>query len=199
MTTDTLHPLAAEYLLRLRRAGRGLPAGRRHELIAEIEAHLSEAIDPNASDAQALTVLDRLGEPEAIVAAETPDRGELPERGGTHEWAAIILLLLGGFIFGVGWLAGVILLWSSRAWTARDKLIGTLVIPGGLAAGLLIGLIVSGSAHKTICRGVPGGPVRCTSVAAGQSHPSVALGIAVLVVLVLAPIATSVYLARRAR
>ena len=74
MTTDTLHPLAAEYLERLRRAGRGLPPGRRRELLAEIEGHLSEAIDPGASDAQALTVLDRLGDPEAIIAAETPQR-----------------------------------------------------------------------------------------------------------------------------
>lgn len=118
MTTDTLHPLAAEYLQRLRRAGRGLPAGRLRELLAEIEGHLSEAIDPSASDAQALTVLDKLGEPEAIVAAETPDPDELPDRHyGLRKWAAIILLLLGGFILGVGWFAGLILLWNSRAWT----------------------------------------------------------------------------------
>jgi hypothetical protein len=78
MTTDTLHPLAAEYLERLRRAGRGLSPGRRRELLADIEGHLSEAIDPGASDAQALTVLDRLGEPEAIIAAETPDPDTLP-------------------------------------------------------------------------------------------------------------------------
>lgn len=57
MTTHTLHPLAAGYLQRLRRAGRGLPPGRLRELLAEIEGHLSEAIDPSASDAQALTVL----------------------------------------------------------------------------------------------------------------------------------------------
>jgi hypothetical protein len=49
MTTDTLHPLAAEYLERLRRAGPGLPPGRRRELLTEIEGHLSKAIDPNAS------------------------------------------------------------------------------------------------------------------------------------------------------
>ena len=133
MTTDTLHPLAADYLERLRRAGRDLPAGRRRELLAEIEGHLSEAIEPGASDAQALTVLDRLGEPEAIIAAEMPPPEEAPERRGVAEWAAIILLPFGGFIIGLGWLVGLILLWSSRAWTTRDKWIGTLVIPGGLA------------------------------------------------------------------
>jgi uncharacterized membrane protein len=139
MTSQTLHPLAADYLDRLRRAGRGLPPERLRELLAEIEAHLSEAIDPGGSDAQALTVLDRLGEPEAIIVAEAQRSGELPARRGVREWAAIVLLLLGGFIFGVGWLVGLILLWSSRAWTRRKKWIGTLVIPGGLATSVVIG------------------------------------------------------------
>jgi hypothetical protein len=148
MTTDTLHPLAAQYLERLRRAGRGLPPGRLRELLAEIEGHLSEAIGPSASDAQALTVLDRLGEPEAIIAAETPDPDAFADRRGPREWAAIILLLFGGFIFGFGWFAGLILLWSSRAWTTRDKWIGTLVVPGGLAASVLIGQFALGAARN---------------------------------------------------
>jgi hypothetical protein len=154
MTTDTLHPLAAEYLERLRRAGRGLPPGRRRELLAEIEGHLSEAIDPSASDAQALTVLDKLGEPEAIIAAETPDPEELPAGRGTKEWAAIILLLLGGFIFGLGWVAGLVLLWNSRAWTTRDKWIGTLVVPGGLATGAFVGRFLLGAPTKRFCYGI---------------------------------------------
>ena len=197
MTTDTLHPLAAEYLQRLRRAGRGLPPARRRELLAEIEGHLSEAIDPSASDAQALTVLDKLGEPEAIIAAEMPEQDELPAHRGTKEWAAIILLLLGGFILGVGWVAGLVLLWSSRAWTTREKWIGTLVIPGGLAASALVGGFLLGTPTETRCRGIASGALHCTS-APGPSVVSPVLGVAVLAVLVLAPIATSVYLARRA-
>ena len=197
MTTDTLHPLAAQYLERLRRAGRGLPPGRLRELLAEIEGHLSEAIDPSASDAQALTVLDRLGEPEAIIAAETPHPDELPARRGTREWAAIILLLLGGFIFAIGWVAGLVLLWNSRAWTTGEKWIGTLVIPGGLATSALVGGFVLGTPTETRCRGIAGAALHCTS-APGPSVVSPVLGVAVLALLVLAPIATSVYLARRA-
>ncbi|MGO9955776.1 MAG: HAAS signaling domain-containing protein [Solirubrobacteraceae bacterium] len=196
MTTDTLHPLAAEYLQRLRRAGRGLPAGRLRELLAEIEGHLCEAIDPSAPDAQALTVLDKLGEPEAIIAAETPDCDE-PAPGGIKEWAAIVLLLIGGFIFGVGWVAGLVLLWNSRAWTTREKWMGTLVIPGGLATSVLIGLFVTGAPTKTRCKGIAGGFEHCTN-AAGQSIASPILGVAVFAFLVLAPIATSIHLARRA-
>ena len=197
MTTATLHPLAAKYLERLRRAGRGLPPGRRRELLAEIEGHLSEAIDPSAPDAQALTVLDKLGEPEAIIAAETAHPDDVPERGDTRKWAAIILLLLGGFVVAVGWFVGVFLLWTSRAWTTRDKWIGTLVIPGGLATSLILGLIAIGEPTKKFCTVSPGGAQRCTP-APGQSTPSSALGVAAFALLVLAPIASAIYLARRA-
>jgi len=197
MTTDTLHPLAAEYLQRLRRAGRGLPPGRLRELLAEIEGHLSEAIDPSASDAEALTVLDKLGEPEAIIAAETQPQDELPPRRGTKEWAAIFLLLFGGFIFGVGWFVGLILLWSSRAWTVRDKWIGTLVVPGGLATSALVGWFLLGTPTETRCRGIAGGALHCSSTP-GPSVVSPVLGVTVLALLVLASLATSVYLARRA-
>ncbi|MGA2927200.1 MAG: hypothetical protein ABSG43_14600 [Solirubrobacteraceae bacterium] len=187
MTTETLHPLAAKYLERLRRAGRRLPPGRLQELLTEIEGHLTEAIDPGASDAQALTALEKLGEPEAIIAAEMPPPDEPPAGRGTKEWAAIILLLLGGFIFGVGWIAGLVLLWSSRAWNTREKWVGTLVIPGGLATGVLIGLIAIGVAPKKLCRVIAGGVQHCTN--APEQSASI-LGVAVFALLVLASAAT---------
>jgi hypothetical protein len=196
MTTDTLHPLAADYLQRLRRAGRGLPPGRLRELLAEIEGHLSEAIDPSASDAQALTVLDKLGEPEAIIAADMPPPDERRQRRGIGEWATIILLLVGGFIFVVGWFAGVVLLWSSRVWNTRDKWIGTLVVPGGLAAAF-VALLLLAQPDKKLCSGFAGGAQHCTNVG-GSSAASSILGLALLAFLVLAPVATAIYLARRA-
>jgi hypothetical protein len=194
MTTDTLHPLAVGYLERLRRAGRGLPPERLRELLAEIEGHLSEAVDPSATDAQVLTVLDRLGEPQTIIAAEAPDPDTLPTGRGTREWTAIILLLIGGFIVGLGWVAGVVLLWSSRAWTTREKWIGTLVVPGGLVAGLFLGLFEFNAPTRLRCRGFIGGVQHCTTTAGPT--PTV-LGAAGFALLVLAPITTSIYLARR--
>ncbi len=208
MSTTTLHPLAADYLRRLRRAGRGLPRGAIGELVAEIEVHLAEATNPEMSDAEVLTVLDRLGEPEQIVAAQQP-----PSDGrGPREWAAIVLLLVGGFIFYVGWLVGLVLLWSSRAWSVKDKWIGTLLIPGGLATGLLVGLsgggLVGSSGHScssssAIFGAVPVGQhpprhatVHCTG---GTSTVHNVISLLILVVLVLIPLATSVYLSRRAR
>jgi uncharacterized membrane protein len=69
MTASTLHPLATDYLERVRRAGQGLPNDRLRELLLDIQAHLAEAIAPEAHNAETLTILDRLGEPEEIIAA----------------------------------------------------------------------------------------------------------------------------------
>jgi HAAS domain-containing protein len=190
-TTTTLHPLAADYLKRLERAARRLPRGERRELVEEITAHLSEATDPDMSDAEALTVLDRLGDPEDIVDAEPAV--EPVQRRGMHEWAAIFLLLFGGFAFVFGWVAGAILLWTSRAWDTRDKLIGTLIVPGGLATAILAALL--GGSTRT-CASGPGRPTVCTP-GPTTLHQIVAIGI--LGFCVLGPIFTSVYLARRAR
>src|SRR4249919_963524 len=58
---------------------------------------------------------------------------------GAAEWAAIAMLLFGGFIVpAAGWMLGVVLLWISSAWTRRDKLIGTFLLPGGLLAPFLV-------------------------------------------------------------
>jgi hypothetical protein len=195
MTTGTLHPLARDYLERLRRAAEPLPREARRDLLADIEAHLAEALPEDATEAEALTVLDRLGTPEEIVAPELPPPA--PERRGTREWAAIFLLLLGGFAFGIGWIAGVILLWSSRAWSTLDKWIGTLVVPGGLAATLLVLTMSTSGGGSTPCRAVPiGAPSDCAPAAHAGTPVAATI---LLIVLALAPIGTSIYLARRAR
>jgi hypothetical protein len=54
------------------------------------------------------------------------------------ETAALVLLLFGGFVFGVGWIIGLVLLWSSAVWTPWEKLLGTLVVPGGLAGSFFL-------------------------------------------------------------
>jgi hypothetical protein len=195
MTTTTLHPLAADYLDRLERAARRLPRSERQDLVEEISAHLSEATNPDMSDAEALTVLDRLGDPEEIVEAQRPD--EPPRREGLRlqEWAAILLLLLGGFLAFVGWVAGAILLWTSRAWNTRDKLIGTLVVPGGLATALTIALTSATVKH---CTSLNGGPQQCTGGGSSSPLHNIVFG-ALFIFCVIGPIFTAVYLARRAR
>ena len=49
-----------------------------------------------------------------------------------HEFVTIGWLLFGGLALGVGWFVGVNRLWRSTAWSLNEKLLGTLVLPGGL-------------------------------------------------------------------
>ena len=203
MSSDALHPLAEDYLRRLRHAGRQLSPERRDELVTEIEGHLAEAIPPGASDDEALEVLERLGPPGEIIEAEQPFASGQTDRRSWREWAAVILLPLGGFAFGVGWLVGLILLWSSRLWTTRDKLIGTLIVPGGIATALLVVLLTAttrrckGFAPSTGAR-VGDATMHCTP-SGGPSAATTALQIALLVLVVLGPVVSAIYLARRAR
>ena len=167
MNDSSLHPFARDYLKRLKKAAASLPRARLNELIGEIESHLTEALPAGAGETEALNVLERLGEPADIVAEA--GTGQAPARAGLNEWLAIPLLLVGVSLFVVGWFVGVALLWRSRIWTLRDKLIGTLVLPGGLASAPFV--FASGSGN---------------------------LGLALAVMFVVLPVLTAIYLGRRA-
>ena len=186
--THTLHPLAEDYLERLDRAAAHLPRARRRELVDELEAHIVEALGPEPTEVEVRNVLDRLGAPEEIVDAEAPRPAPhaLRPRMGAQEWSAVLLLPLGGFLVGVGWVAGVILLWTSRAWSTRDKVIGTLLVPGGLA-------VASAGWASWALRETCDYPayVRC-------DDPAVTIGETVLLAATIIPIVTAIYLAKRA-
>lgn len=200
------------YLKRLSRAARDLPRARRRELVSEIEQHIRQALaeQPDSSEAEMLTLLDQVGDPAEIVAAANGDR-EGPVSSTRMETAAIVLLLAGGFLWGVGWLVGVVLLWSSSLWTRRDKLLGTLVVPGGLATGLFLLSIAAIDGGGRVCtsfgsafRVGPHSPTPAVSTAVGRmtctGGPSTVelVGIAIgFAILLIAPIATSIYLGRR--
>jgi hypothetical protein len=201
MSTSTHHPRAAEYLRRLERAARTLPADRRQELVSEIESYLVEAIPPGASDIEALAVIERLGSPGEIVEADQPVRITVEDRRTWREWTAVVLLPLGGFIFGVGWIVGLIFLWSSSIWTTRDKWIGTLVVPGGIATGV-VGFLAASVAAGSKCTSTsysPGATNLTTHCSGGAGTGVVVLLIVLTIVLVIAPIVSAIYLARRAR
>jgi len=96
----------------------------------------------------------------------------------------------------IGWIVGVVLLWASNAWTVRDKLIGTLVLPGGLMLPFGLFFLAAGNGGGGGCVQVNGGPETCTD---DGSQGLNALALAILVVTVLAPIVTTAYLALRMR
>jgi hypothetical protein len=203
MTERSLHPLAEDYLEQLQHAGRDLPPARLRELSADIEDYLSESIAPGASDREAQQALERLGSPSEIIEAEQPAADGPADRRSWREWAAVILLPLGGFVFGVGWLVGLVLLWTSRLWTTRDKLLGTLIVPGGIATVLVV-LLLTGTKRRCTdllthsSTGTLATTVHCAP-SAGPSTATTAWQIALLVFVILGPVITAIYLARRAR
>lgn len=138
MRTVPDHPAVAAYLARLDAVATHLSPARRAELRADLVEHLTDALPSDATDADVLAALDRLGTPEDVVAAEgdepAPSVGPTTvgrRTGIRRETLAVLLLTVGSFVPYVGWLAGAVLLWTSRVWTDREKLLGTLVVPGG--------------------------------------------------------------------
>jgi metal-sulfur cluster biosynthetic enzyme len=195
-----------EYLRELDQELRDLPRSRRQELLGEIHEHIDSALAeaPAHDEAEVRNVLDRLGDPSDI-AEEARHRFGVPKvKSGALEIAAVILLPIGGIILPViGWLIGMILLWSSRVWTTGEKLAGTLLFPGGLLLPAGLGL---GAVWGQSCSGVIQNADQLIT-GAGQEivscdGPSTlyTIGAAILMaVLVIVPIATAVVLARRMR
>ena len=178
MSVDLTHPLVADYLSRLDVAAAVLPTSRRTDLVAEIREHLTEALagtDQGPEGELAVrAVLDRLGTPDEIVAAETAAGGEGPPlsallpvigSGGTApppgrsvwgpiEVFAVVGLTVGNFVLPVvGPLIGLVCVWVSSQWSRREKVVATLwavVAPFLLLLAMMAPLLVlrveSGSA-----------------------------------------------------
>jgi hypothetical protein len=185
--------LVTNYLKRLDRALRDLPKARRKELLDEISDHIAEARADleTENEAAVRTLLDRLGEPEEI-AAEARGRVGVERRGSAVDIVALVLLLVGGIVLPVvGWVIGVVLLWISETWTTTEKVIGTLIVPGGLALPLFLTLVTG---YTESCSGPPGGPLTCTG---GPSQAAQVLGTILVIVLFIAPLATTAFLVRR--
>jgi hypothetical protein len=193
--------LMAAYLAELRRAARQLPRGRRAELVDQIEEHLRDAVPSDASEAATRTTLEKLGQPDELVAAERERLGLDPFSGGRFEWIAVALLLVGGIVVPiVGWLIGALMLWSSHIWTTRDKLIGTFLLPGGLGAALYLATIVGNTGGHSCGSFAPGSAAHVvTQCGGGVSAATLALRVILGVILVITPILTAVYLSRRMR
>jgi hypothetical protein len=62
-------------------------------------------------------------------------------RGLALEIWAVVMLTLGSLIPVFGWAVGVVLLWSSGRWRRSEKLLGTLVVPGGPGLALVLGAV----------------------------------------------------------
>jgi hypothetical protein len=169
MRTSHPNPLVSAYLDQLDSAATGLPASRRTELIAEIRAHIDDALaEAGATDEVTVrNVLERLGAPEEIVAAATGPRMEPVRTRGKLEIAALVVLALSGIVPVLGWAVGVVLVLSSEAWSRRDKAIGLVL---GLAPILLgaIGVVAASAPSRSA---VPGADPQMMADGAGGLGP----------------------------
>jgi uncharacterized membrane protein len=199
MTAPHADQLIEGYIARLSAAAGDLPKSARQELIDDMRSHIAEARarEPEETDAAVMNILDRLGEP-ATVVAEARERLGIrppqPYRPGFLEIAAVILVPF-------FWPIGVILLWISPAWKLRDKIIGTLLPPGGYLGVLVFGLAVA-TVHSGGCptpTDVTGQGMTVCGGPLGQSAVDVALSIIVPVLAYTLPLITAAYLAVRVR
>jgi hypothetical protein len=131
MTTPA-DTLVDNYLRDLKAELRDLPAARQREILTEVGEHITEAraAQDTQSEAAIRTLLERLGDP-ADIAAEARERFGVqaePAKPATP-WLEVITLVALVVPF-LGWVVGAVLVWLSRRWTTRDKLIGTI---GGLS------------------------------------------------------------------
>jgi len=215
MTTNNMvDQLVDDYWTRLADAAQALPLDRRTELLSEIGEHIaaSGARGTGADEAAVRTMLDRLGEPADIVAAamedDPPEHVASAVRSGTRrpgiglEVGAVVMLTLGSLIPLVGWAVGVILLWNSRLWRRSEKLLGTLIVPGGPGLALMLGGLASVAPVQTCSSGASSdssGQVFTTAeVCSGFALPP-AVGIAILLFVLIAPVVVAGVLLNRAR
>jgi hypothetical protein len=140
----TQDALVDEYLGRLEAAAERMTADRRRELTGEVREHISAALEQEGrSDPSTVrNVLERLGPPEEIVAAEIGPAWAGAAAGGAigidasrgRSWGAVeiaaILLLVPGAVFlpVIGPILGIVLVWMSAIWSTRVKIIVSVIV-----------------------------------------------------------------------
>ncbi|MGN6677247.1 MAG: hypothetical protein ACTHKL_05630 [Streptosporangiaceae bacterium] len=189
--------LLADYLIRVRRAARRLPRARREWVIGRAGDRIAMALDADDDDTPGvMVVLTRLGEPQQLV--QSLD-GHIP--GDEARWAdylAVLLLVIGGIAFPPGWVGGAVLLWASPRWRLSERLIGTLIWPGGLTGFWLLA-IKSGMARTFgLTHAVFPALVPRVSMSLATYRPN-ALFWLTLAVLVVVQAGVGIWLLRRAR
>lgn len=172
----------------------------RNEILAGLREHIG------ADGRDKAEVLRELGDPVMIAAAAADEIGVADnKRSGARgrTWfpiLALVLIFVGALLLifvvpALLLLAGLVMLWLSPAWTVREKLWGTLLVPApGLAIAILLGVATSVQSCVTTTSGED------TQTVCGASE-SIAGGVVatiVLAVIALVGVIVTIRLARRA-
>jgi hypothetical protein len=175
-TAGEADKLVRRYLAQLDAALGGIDASRRAEILADVRGHIEEGRtgrDPDDA-ASVRTLLDRVGDPAAIGA----EAGAPPPASGRWDAWAPWLIIFGFIASGLGWIAGVLILWASPTWSQRDKLIATIVPLAGLVA-LFFGVVAALHTAASCPGGTTLASTTCTTK--GVTLP---LGVAIVLIVV---------------
>jgi HAAS domain-containing protein len=199
---STTDELINDYLKELDRELSALPRAARLEVVQEISTHIAETRAGLATDneAEIRAVLDRLGDP-ADIAAEARERfGVQTRRRSWVEVTALVLLSIGSVVVPIlGWLAGVILLWVSDVWSTRDKLLGTIIVPGGLGVPFWLAQTITVSSEACVGSYDEQGRLISQTCSGGPSDFERFFWPTLLIGLLVGCIATTIYLVVRLR
>jgi hypothetical protein len=192
MTAPHASDIINGYLARLQAETADIPATERRELLDSVQEHITEARAElgEETDADLLNMLDRLGHPAELAAAERERLDITPPAASRPGWLELGALILTPLF----WPVGVILLWTSNAWNTRDKLIGTLVPPGGfMGVFLLLDISVMSARGQGCGSAVVNGHTVYSSCATPPAWEG-ALGMIVFLLVVISPILSGIYL-----
>lgn len=150
MTAAHADQIISGYMRRLDAELESLPRARREELTEEIADHIEQARHEltDETDADLLTILDRVGEPAEIAGEARSRLGIEGVNPGPVEIAALLLIGVGAVVFPllpVAWIIGAALVWRSRAWSPGQKRLG-VYLPLVVLLGLdLVALLLGNS------------------------------------------------------
>jgi hypothetical protein len=201
MTAVHADQLVDGYISRLELALLDLPPERRSEIVDDIRAHIADERGKleHETDADLLNLLERLGEPADIAAAARDGQSAARQAAPAGRFGLVEVLAL--ILTPLVWPAGVVLLWLSTSWTTRQKLLGTLVWPGGYPGLLfLLPLTLFIGTHSGGCATQfddQGRVVWTTCPSELQQTLASIATVIVVVIALLLPVAVGIYLATR--
>ena len=149
MTATHAGEIVDGYLKRLERELADLPPGRRKEVVGQIAEHIADARAElsNETDADLLTIIDRLGEPDEIAAEARANFEITPSHPGLLEILALVFLGLGSVVLAfppVLWAMGTGFVWRSKVWSPRAKYVGAYIPFVIGLAGIVVSALVGG-------------------------------------------------------
>lgn len=162
MNHDIEAPEVRNYLAALEARLAQLPTEQSEEIMFGVREHIAEATERGGQSTS--EILAGLGSPDDIAAGvaapdvqapgysqapvpgqQIPQSAPAPRHQASTLWvvATTILLPFGILLAGVGWLFGVAGLWMGTRWKVWEKVMGTVLLPGGIVGAQILSRLIT--------------------------------------------------------